>query len=200
MSQKFTGNRNYFHTFSKVGIKQDLYVFQAKVKGGHNIASNEVRGQQHLLPAAQTFAQLQGLYNANANQQQSIMKLYKQAVMTPVFASNNQAWEVLDGGKRVKDFIAPTDVLDSTGNPCLGYDVHLYTAGGQEKVGTQGSWVFDPYSGLIIFQTGYDPITLGWCTADAGIKLTAFAYVGKTVKDLFQQQSQIAGVTYEEIK
>ena len=69
-----------------------------------------------------------------------------------------QAWQIIDGGKPVQGFIAPTDVLDASGNPALGYTDKLYKQDGTTQIaGTDGNWVFDYYSGLVLFEKGKEP-------------------------------------------
>ena len=202
MSQKFVDNRNYFHTFSKVGVQEDMYVFQAKVKGGHTVSTGDVRAQNDKLPVASTYAALKALYEANANGQKSVMKLYQNVALTKIADSNvnnkHQAWQVIDTdtGAPVRDFIAPTDVLDSDGNPSNGYNCRMFQGNGTEIAGTDGNWVFDYYSGLVVFQKGKQPESMGW----GNVTFSAFAYTGLTVKDVLDNQAQVAGVQYEVIQ
>lgn len=89
------------------------------------------------------------------------MKMYEQYALTRIEDSNvnnkYQAWQIIDDGAAIRDFIAPTDVLDATGSPALGYTVKLYKGDGTEIDGTDGNWVFDYYSGLVLFEKGKEP-------------------------------------------
>jgi hypothetical protein len=106
-------------------------------------------------------------------------------------ADKNQAWELLIDGKRVKNFIAPTDVFDTNGQPCNGYTLKLFDKGGTQIAATDGNWAFDYVAGLVIFERGKTPEDMKWATTSNGvctapITISAWAYVGDVLSKTLQ--------------
>lgn len=201
MSTKFTENRNLFHTFSRVAIQEGQGVAAAVNKTGHTVTTNDVWSDIDKLPkntayfgnANTAFDDLKTVYDANVGEFSKYVKLYENAVLSPVDGSGqdlnkNQAWELLVDGKRVKNFVAPTDVFDANGQPCNGYTLKLFDKSGTQIPATDGNWAFDYVAGLVIFERGKTPQDMGWAsTASNGvvtpIKITAWAYTGKYLSD-----------------
>lgn len=193
MSALFESNRNLYHTFSRVAIQEGQGVAAAVNKTGHTVTINDVWADVDKLPknttyfgnAGAAFTDLKAVYDADVNYAKYV-KLYENVTLTPVSGSGqdagkNQAWELLVDGKRVKNFVAPTDVFDADGQPCNGYTLHLYDAKGTEVAPTDGNWAFDYVAGLVIFERGKTPQDKVWPGSVAlgeTLTLTAWAYVG----------------------
>lgn len=199
MSALFESNRNLYHTFSRVAIQEGQGVAAAVNKTGHTVTTNDVWADVDKLPknttyfgnAGAAFTDLKAVYDKNSTEFSKYVKLYENATLTPVSGSGqdagkNQAWELLVDGKRVKNFVAPTDVFDADGKPCNGYTLHLYDAKGTEVAPTDGNWAFDYVAGLVIFERGKTPQDKAWPGSVAlgeTLKLTAWAYVGSYLTD-----------------
>lgn len=198
MSTKFTENRNLFHTFSRVAIQEGQGVAAAVNKTGHTVTTNDVWSDIDKLPKNTTyfgnantaFDDLKTVYNANATEFSKYVKLYENVELSPVEGSGqdadkNQAWELLVDGKRVKNFIAPTDVFDTNGQPCNGYTLKLFDKTGTQIAATDGNWAFDYVAGLVIFERGKTPQDMAWAGTATGsyIKMSAWAYVGGYLTD-----------------
>jgi hypothetical protein len=216
MSALFESNRNLYHTFSRVAIQEGQGVAAAVNKTGHTVTINDVWSDVDKLPkntkyfgnAGAAFTDLKEVYDADVNYAKYV-KLYENATLTPVSGSGqdagkNQAWELLIDGKRVKNFVAPTDVFDADGQPCNGYTLHLYDANGTEVAPTDGNWAFDYVAGLVIFERGKTPQDKVWPGNTAlgeTLKLTAWAYVGdvlsKTLANLDQTLMAVKPFTWE---
>lgn len=126
--------------------------------------------------------------------------LYEQAVMSGVQYSDGpesgtgkyQAYEVLDGGVRVKDWVSPTAVEDN-GNPIPGFTgiVEVKKSAGDwtiiQKVpdGTyqwalaNSRWEFVYGAGMLTFEPTFTPVGKNW----PNVRITAFAYVGDYLTD-----------------
>lgn len=211
MSALFESNRNLYHTFSRVAIQEGQGVAAAVNKTGHTVTINDVWADVDKLPknttyfgnAGAAFTDLKAVYDADVNYAKYV-KLYENATLTPVSGSGqdagkNQAWELLVDGKRVKNFVAPTDVFDADGQPCNGYTLHLYDAKGTEVAPTDGNWAFDYVAGLVIFERGKTPQDKIWPGSVAlgeTLTLTAWAYVGdvlsKTLTNIDKSIAEIA--------
>lgn len=193
MSDKFIGNRNLYHTFSRVAIQEGQGVAAAVNKTGHTVTTNDVWSDIDKLPkntayfgnANTAFTDLKTVYDANSTEFSKYVKLYENVELSPVEGSGqdadkNQAWELLVDGKRIKNFIAPTDVFDENGQPCNGYTLKLFDKTGTQIAATDGNWAFDYVAGLVIFERGKTPQDLGWAGTTVGsyIKMSAWAYVG----------------------
>jgi hypothetical protein len=203
MSTKFTENRNLYHTFSRVAIQEGQGVAAAVNKTGHTVTTNDVWSDIDKLPKNTTyfgnantaFDDLKAVYDAKSTEFSKYVKLYENVELSPVDgsgqdANKNQAWELLVDGKRVKNFIAPTDVFDANGQPCNGYTLKLFDKNGNQVAATDGNWAFDYVAGLVIFEKGktpQDPIwdgkALAGTAAGSYIKMSAWAYVGGYLTD-----------------
>ena len=201
MSSQFTENRNLYHTFSRVAIQEGQGVAAAVNKTGHTVTTNDVWSDIDKLPkntayfgnANTAFDDLKTVYEANSAEFSKYVKLYENAVLSPVDgsgqdANKNQAWELLVDGKRVKNFIAPTDVFDANGQPCNGYTLKLFDKSGTQIAATDGNWAFDYVAGLVIFERGKTPEDMKWATTTNGvctapITVSAWAYVGDVLSN-----------------
>jgi hypothetical protein len=214
MSTKFIENRNLFHTFSRIAIQEGQGVAAAVNKTGHTVTSKDVWADIAKLPqntkyegsASKAFTDLKAVYDSNAAEYSKYVKLYEKAVLSPVAesdaeANKNQTWELLIDGKRVKNFVAPTDVFDADGKPCNGYTLTLFDQKNGEISPKDGNWAFDYVAGLVIFEQGQTPEDMGWATTTKGtttgpIKITAWAYVGDYLSDtLSGYDSALSGYT-----
>lgn len=198
MSTKFIENRNLYHTFSRVAVQEGQGVAAAVNKTGHTVTTNDVWSDIDKLPkntayfgnANTAFTDLKDVYDANATEFSKYVQLYENVELSPVEGSGqdadkNQAWELLVDGKRVKNFIAPTDVFDANGQPCNGYTLKLFDKAGTQIAATDGNWAFDYVAGLVIFERGKTPQDMGWAGTAKGayIKMSAWAYVGGYLTD-----------------
>lgn len=219
MSEKFIGNRTLYHTFSRVAIQEGQGVAAAVNKTGHTVTTNDVWTDIDKLPknteyfgnANTAFDDLKAVYNTNASEFSKYVTLYENVELSPVDGSGqdadkNQAWELLVDGKRIKNFIAPTDVFDTTGNPCNGYTLKLFDKNGTQIAATDGNWAFDYFAGLVIFERGKTPQDLGWAgtTKGAYIKMSAWAYTGgiltNTLLNVGDNIETISGTTIPAIE
>lgn len=214
MSALFESNRNLYHTFSRVAIQEGQGVAAAVNKTGHTVTTNDVWSDIDKLPknttyfgnAGAAFTDLKAEYDADVNYAKYV-KLYENAILTPVSGSGqdagkNQAWELLVDGKRVKNFVAPTDVFDADGQPCNGYTLHLYDANGTEVAPTDGNWAFDYVAGLVIFERGKTPQDKVWPGGVAlgeTLTLTAWAYVGDVLSNTLTTLKQDLNQTISNI-
>jgi len=132
--------------------------------------------------------------------------LYEQAVMSGVQYSDGpesgggkfQAYEVLDGGVRVKDWVAPTAVEDN-GNPIPGFSgiVEVKKSSGNWTIIQQVSdgsyqwalansrWEFVYGAGMLTFEPTFTPVGKNW----PNVRITAFAYVGDYLTDVLSGMS-----------
>lgn len=205
MSTLFESHRNLYHTFSRVGIQQGQGVAAAVNKTGHTVTTNDVWADIDKLPknttyfgnANSAFDDLKAVYDENSTEFSKYVKLHNEVELSPVDgsgqdANENQAWELLVDGKRVKNFIAPTDVFDSDGKPCNGYTLKLFDQNGVQIAATDGNWAFDYVAGLVIFEREKTPQNMGWATTDAEtgvvtpIKITAWQYKGSVLSKQLQ--------------
>jgi len=214
MSALFESNRNLYHTFSRVAIQEGQGVAAAVNKTGHTVTINDVWADVDKLPknttyfgnAGAAFTDLKAVYDADVNYAKYV-KLYENATLTPVSGSGqdagkNQAWELLVDGKRVKNFVAPTDVFDADGQPCNGYTLHLYDAKGTEVAPTDGNWAFDYVAGLVIFERGKTPQDKVWpgnVALGETLTLTAWAYVGDVLSNTLTNIDQKIGSAKSEL-
>jgi hypothetical protein len=214
MSALFESNRNLYHTFSRVAIQEGQGVAAAVNKTGHTVTINDVWADVDKLPknttyfgnAGAAFTDLKTVYDADVNYAKYV-KLYENATLTPVSGSGqdagkNQAWELLVDGKRVKNFVAPTDVFDADGQPCNGYTLHLYDAKGTEVAPTDGNWAFDYVAGLVIFERGKTPQDKVWpgnVALGETLTLTAWAYVGDVLSKTLTNIDQKIGSAKSEL-
>ena len=202
MSTNFKENRNLYHTFSRVAIQEGQGVAAAVNKTGHTVTTKDVWADIDKLPKNTTYFgnpnagydDLIEVYNKNSTEFSKYVKLYENVELSPVDGSGqdadkNQAWELLVDGKRVKNFIAPTDVFDSKGQPCTGYTLKLFDKAGTQIAATDGNWAFDYVAGLVIFERGKTPQDMSWAGTAKGayIKMSAWAYVGDYLSDTLSE-------------
>jgi hypothetical protein len=200
-----------------VAIQEGQGVAAAVNKTGHTVTTNDVWADIDKLPknttyfgnANSAFDDLKTVYNENSVEFSKYVKLYENAVLSPVDgsgqdANKNQAWELLVDGKRVKNFVAPTDVFDNDGKPCNGYTLQLFDKSGTQISATDGNWAFDYVAGLVIFERGKTPQDMGWASTSSPIKITAWAYAGNYLKDnitsFTSDIAEISGTTIPAIK
>lgn len=132
--------------------------------------------------------------------------LYEQAVMSGVQYSDGpesgggkfQAYEVLDGGVRVKDWVSPTAVEDN-GNPIPGFTgiVEVKKSTGNWTIIQQvadssymwalakSTWEFVYGAGMLTFEPTFTPVGKNW----PNVRITAFAYVGDYLTDVLSSMS-----------
>ena len=166
----------FFHGLSKEAIEATQEPFESGFKAGHNTYSKEV------LADVIQFCATEAEAITFATNYPSRVKHYDKFEMTPIPGTNQQAWYIQDTGKYVRPFIAPTDVMSPAGALSFGFDVKIFRSDDSFIPPTVGAWNVSPTSGLIIFQPGYTPADLGW----GNIKISCFAYVGRTLQDVLQ--------------
>lgn len=131
------------------------------------------------------------------------VRLYCQCEMSAVAGSNGvgskyEAYELLDGGSRIMDWIAPTSVKDN-GLPVPGYTARIegYKAskwtdlencgdvGGNWAL-AQNNWEFVYMSGMCTFHPSTTPTEYSYTK----LRITAFAYKGEYLSDKLSEMSQ----------
>lgn len=185
-SEGFRSDKAYKHSLSKTGTRQNAYFFEEQYKSSHNITDKNIWADS--IDFCATEAQANAFTTANP----TVLKKYTLTSLTVVPGSNNLAWFLNDGGTFVRPWLLPTDIPNSTTNaPSDGFLPRLYRSDNSQIAPTLGVWVIDSYSGLVMFEEGSDPITLGW----GNPKITCFAYIGRTVKNILD--GIIEGTTWQ---
>jgi hypothetical protein len=170
-SQQFTIDKSFFHSLSRVNTSAGQYSFESTYPDGHSVKAGQVWADT--VPFASTIAAA----DANVLAYPTIIKKYTLQLLTEVPGSNGEAWYINDAGIYAKDWIAPTDVLDSGGAFSAGYTSLLYQNSGTFIPPTAGVFVVNFFGGLVLFQTGSTPADLGY-----GIpKITAYRYIGQNL-------------------
>lgn len=131
------------------------------------------------------------------------VRLYCQCEMSAVAGSNGvgskyEAYELLDGGSRIMDWIAPTSVKDN-GLPVPGYTARIEgyksskwtdlqdcgDVGGNWAL-AQNNWEFVYMSGMCTFHPETTPTEYSYTK----LRITAFAYKGEYLSDKLSEMSQ----------
>lgn len=176
----------YKHSLSKAGTDVSKYIVEEKYKSSHNINDRDIWADTIDYCVNETVAD-----NFVATHP-SIIKKYTLASLTVVPGTNNLAWYLNDGGKFVRPWVIPTDIPHLiTNEPSHGFLPKLFRENNTQVPPTLGVWLIDAYSGLVIFQEGQDPITLGWGTP----KITCYVYIGKRVRNILE--GVIEGTTWQ---
>ena len=171
-SQAFEIIKAFFHALGKTNTEATQNVFESLYKSAHNISPEDVRIQDVGYAVDVTAADLWVANNP------TIGKKYTKVALTAVPGSNNQAWYLSDAGTFIRGWISPVDVPEpTTAAPSYGYQANLYDSSGTLIPPTSGVWVIDYFSGIVMFQAGYDPITMGW----GAPKITCYVYIGQTL-------------------
>lgn len=191
MSEQFIANRNLYHTFSRIAIQEGQSIAAAVNKTGHTVTTNDIWTDVDKLPKNTTyfgkanaaFDDLKIVFDSNPEYAKYVTLC--EGTLTPVDGSGqdagkNQAWQLLIDGKRVTNFIAPTDVLDNDGKPCNGYTLQLFDKTDTQIDAAAGNWMFDYLAGLVIFERGKTPQDMGWAGTEYSkyIKIKAWRYTG----------------------
>lgn len=172
----------YFHALSKVSTNITQEVYESLYKSAHSTRGADLWASSVAVAADSTAA------DSEASSNNAVTKFGTTSVpleLTQVSGSNGQAYYLEDTGTFIRPWIAPTDVPNPTTNaPSDGYQARLYqgTTGsspGTEITPTEGTWVFDYYAGLVIFQQGSTPSDQGWGTP----KIMCYQYSGDTLQD-----------------
>lgn len=161
----------FFHALSKTRTEANQYVFESMYKSAHSVLLGDIWAEE--VPFASTAPDA---IQASVDFPE-VVKRYVEFPLTPIPGSNGQAWYINDE-RFVKPWIAPTDVAHpSTGAASNGYQVNLYRENGALITPTEGVWMVDYYSGIVIFEPGYTPFDQGY-----GIpRISCYVYVGKTL-------------------
>ena len=124
------------------------------------------------------------------------VRLYCQCEMSAVFGSNGvgskyEAYELLDGGNRIMDWIAPTSVKDN-GLPVPGYTARIegYKASKwtdlQNCGDVSGNWALAQNNWEFVYMSGmctFHPETTPTEYSYTKLRITAFAYKGSYLSD-----------------
>lgn len=128
------------------------------------------------------------------------VKLYRNAVLSPVEQSDNMAWELKVNDSRIMDWVAPTSVKDN-GLPIPGYTGIIEASNDNwatsviiQKSPTltygwelaKGNWEFVYLSGMVTFHPDYIPSKMGY----KKLRITAFAYSGTYLADTLNSMEQ----------
>ena len=163
----------FFHALSKEALSSNQEPYESAFKSGHNVFNHDVLSDTVFFSATEADA------IAFSSSHSHIVRRYEEFSMTVIPGTNNQAWQLIDGGLYMHPFITPTDVIAPDGAMSFGYDVKLYREDGTFIPPTLGAWNVSAYGGLILFNPGYTPVDLGW----GNIKITCYVYVGQTLKE-----------------
>ena len=178
-SDEFQREKAFFHSQSKVQTEDSQFVFESQYKSAHTVDSNSVIIED--LVVASTKTQIDSWISSNPG----ILKKFDKISLTEISGSNGQAWFIDDpditGGKFVRPWISPVDVPDPTTNlPSDGYLADLFESDDTLIPPTNGVFIIDYFSGMVIFEEGFTPTDQGY-----GIpKITVYAYIGKTLSDI----------------
>lgn len=160
---------SFFNALNKQLTEGTQYPFESLYRSLPNIPNNVVWSDSVTYAVNATAAD--NFVTANP----TIAKKYTQFTLTAIPGSNNQAWYINDAGTFVTNWIAPTDIPDVTTNdPSYGYQATLYTSANVLITPTQGKWNIFYAQGIVLFETGFTPIDMGWGTP----KITCYTYVG----------------------
>jgi len=170
----------YFHSLSKVLTNESQYSFESKYKSSHTIKYSEVWADS--ISYCQTSDEVDAFILDNPN----IIKKYSEFLLSEVPGSNGQSWYINDNDKFIRPFISPVDVPDSTTNlPSIGFEVQLFSESGNRISPTAGVWYVDYYAGIIHFENGYTPQSMGYGKP----KITVYNYIGNYLSDILDKIS-----------
>lgn len=183
MSNNFTDNfkinKSLFHFLSKVQTLSTQYPFESKSKSAHSVSSKDIWIEE--LPYFELVEDLDNFVASEENGDR--IKLYDQVTLTPIAGTNNQAYYLKDPDtdQFVRPFISPSDVPHPvTNNPATAYNIFIYRENGTLIPPTDGAYVIDTYSGVILFESDKRPQDLNW----GNIKIKVYVYTGNTLADL----------------
>jgi len=137
------------------------------------------------------------------NENYPAVRLYKQCEMSAVAGSNGtgskyEAYELLDGGNRIMDWIAPTSVKDN-GLPVPGYTARIEGYKSSKWTDLQncgdvsGNWALAQNNWEFVYMSGmctFHPDTTPTQYSYTKLRITAFAYKGTYLSDTLSSMSQ----------
>ena len=173
---------SYFHSLSKVLTNETQYSFESKYKSSHTIKYEDVWVDNIEYCSNVESADLFVINNP------TIIKKYEKVPLTEIPGSNGQAWYIYDN-KFIKSLVSPVDVPNKITNlPSSGFEVKLYKEDGSSISPTSGVWYIDYYAGIVHFESSNTPNDLNYGVP----KITAYSYIGKTLKDKIDELEQQA--------
>lgn len=193
-SSNYKEQKGFFHALSVVSgsIYQDPY--NSTIKSAHNIPPSEIWTETVEYAATEEDADNFVLNNP------TIVTKHVLVNLKPVPYTNQQSWYLEINGEAIKSWISPTDVYDNTKKlRSIGYTAKLYTYNGEFINPGTGRWDIDYYAGIVSFDDGWTPYSLGWAQIGNGtadnpefpIKITCYQYVGAR-GDFSKNQGSVA--------
>ena len=136
------------------------------------------------------------------NESYPAVRLYKQCELSAVAGSNGagskyEAYELLDGGNRIMDWIAPTSVKDN-GLPVPGYTARIEGYKSSKWTDLQncgdvsGNWALAQNNWEFVYMSGmctFHPETTPTQYSYTKLRITAFAYKGEYLSDKLSNMS-----------
>jgi len=190
----FQRKKGYFHSSGKTITESTQNVFESVRRSGHNTKSDEVWSDTITYCADVATADAFTLANP------TIVRKYTNVSLTVEPGSNGQAMYIDDGGVFVRPWIAPTDITDAANMPSIGFQIKMYqgptgTNPGQLITPSEGRWIADYYSGMVMFDVGFTANDLGWGTPTVDI----YIYIGSTLsgggKLTIEDEHNLVGTT-----
>ena len=165
----FKLSKSFFHALSKVNTEITQYVFESLYKSAHTTRSSDIWAEDITYCLDETEADTWVASNPTIGHKYTLQPL------TEIPGSNGQAWYIDDGGTFINSWIAPTDIPNLiTKAPSYGFSSKLYRSDDTIIPPSTDVWMVNYYSGLVLFQQGYTPSSLGY-----GIpKITCYNYIG----------------------
>lgn len=165
---------SYFHSMSKVRTHGNQYVFESPYKTSHTITAKEV--WTDTIDYCSTILAADAFTTSNP----TIVRKYTLQLLTEVPGSNGEAYYIDNTGTFVRPWISPVDVPNATTNlPSFGFEAKLYRNNNVEISPTEGVWAVDFYAGIVRFQPGYTPASMGYGVP----KISCYVYIGQTLAD-----------------
>ena len=231
MSEKYLANRLKYHAASRIASQEDESLLQALTLDGHTVVTSKIWASSRFpvnteewkrkkdgVPATQdlvaVFKGLPGTVStvlANGGTKWTNpnydVELYEAVPMTPVAGSNGsgsnyEAYELLEDGKRLQDWVSPMAAFDPEINAPIPGFTGIFEAKGttgnwvelsedSEWVLANGTWEFAYLGGMLTFNKDYTPVG----KSKANIRMTAFRYCGEYLsEDLADTESRLAAV------
>ena len=231
MSEKYLANRLKYHAASRIASQEGESLLQALTLDGHTVVTSKIWASSRFpvnteewkrkkdgVPATQdlvaVFKGLPGTVStvlANGGTKWTNpnydVELYEAVPMTPVAGSNGsgsnyEAYELLEDGKRLQDWVSPMAAFDPEINAPIPGFTGIFEAKGtsgnwvelsedSEWVLANGTWEFAYLGGMLTFNKDYTPVG----KSKANIRMTAFRYCGEYLsEDLADTESRLAAV------
>jgi hypothetical protein len=168
-STTLEGQVAFFNALNKMLTEGTQYPFESKYRSLPNITASSI--WKDTVPYAVDSTAADAFVTGNP----TIGHKYTLKTLTAIPGSNNQAWYINDAGTFIKGWISPSDIPDPvTNDPSFGYQASLYTSSNTLIAPTQGRWNIFYAQGIVLFESGFTPMDMGWGTP----KITCYNYIG----------------------